>query len=193
MTKHNKKCSIDGCDRKHHAKSWCQLHYGRWFRNGDPEFASYVKTETPEESFALRTEWQGDCLIWTGSRSKHGYGVIRVDGRLVYIHHYTWERANGPIPEGMKIDHKNHCDPACCNVDHLRLATAAQNNYNRSGANKGSKSGIRNIYPQRDKWQVLVQKEGKLHYFGVYDDLDEAAEVAEQSRRNLFGEFAGRN
>lgn len=29
-------CSIENCDRPHYGRGWCQLHYGRWHRHGDP-------------------------------------------------------------------------------------------------------------------------------------------------------------
>jgi hypothetical protein len=29
-------CSIDGCQRPHLARGWCNLHYKRWWENGDP-------------------------------------------------------------------------------------------------------------------------------------------------------------
>ena len=193
MTEHNKRlCSIVGCDKTYLARGWCAKHYTRWLNHGDPEFVTFVITETPEEAFALRTEWQGDCLIWTGTKTKEGYGRIHVNGKSQLVHRYAWERVNGPIPEGMFIDHKDHCDEACVNVDHLRLATNAQNSYHRSGAGKDSKSGIRNVHPHKGKWRVRVWKNGKCHNFGVYDDLDEAAGVAEAAREELFGAYAGK-
>src|SRR5699024_990034 len=193
MTEHNKRlCSIDGCHKQSRARGWCIMHYKRWKRNGDPEPVSYVKTETPEEAFALRTEWQGDCLIWTGSKTKEGYGRIKFNGRVQRAHRYAWERVNGPIPDGMFIVRKDHCSTSCVNSDHLRLATVAQNASHRNGAGKGSKSGIRNVYPHRSKWRVQVVKEGKQHFFGSYDDLDEAAEVAQAAREELLGAYAGK-
>lgn len=29
-------CTIEGCDRKHKARGWCELHYGRWRFLGTP-------------------------------------------------------------------------------------------------------------------------------------------------------------
>src|SRR5699024_1461993 len=43
----------------------------------------YASHRTPEESFAARTEWQGDCIVWTGHRYGIGYGSIWVDSKNV--------------------------------------------------------------------------------------------------------------
>lgn len=32
-----RRCSVDGCDSVHYAKSYCVMHYQRWRRHGDPE------------------------------------------------------------------------------------------------------------------------------------------------------------
>ena len=32
----NRTCAVEGCDRSARTRGWCQAHYFRWRRNGDP-------------------------------------------------------------------------------------------------------------------------------------------------------------
>jgi hypothetical protein len=32
----DRRCTIDGCRRRHHARGWCSSHYQRWKAYGDP-------------------------------------------------------------------------------------------------------------------------------------------------------------
>jgi hypothetical protein len=29
-------CAVEGCDREVRARGWCNMHYARWYRHGDP-------------------------------------------------------------------------------------------------------------------------------------------------------------
>ena len=184
-------CSIEGgCERKHYARGLCRYHYNIWY-NTEGVYADKIRQyQDPEEAFAARTEWQGDCLIWTGGVDGDGYGSIVDNGNTVGAHRYAWERVYGEIPEGKSVDHKDHCSKACVNTKHLRLATRQQNNWNRGKHN--SSSGHRNVYKKGNKWVVQIRKDYKLHNFGAYSNLEEAAKVAEEKRLELYGEFAGR-
>lgn len=67
-----------------------------------------------------------------------GYGQVRFEERTRDVHRLVWEWENGPIPEGMEIDHRCH-DPkvctlrndcphrACQNTAHMKLVTHAEN------------------------------------------------------------------
>ena len=49
----------------------------------------------------------GRCWIWTGNPSED-YGRIKIGGagrRSLAVHRLSWTIANGPIPEGLDIDH----------------------------------------------------------------------------------------
>ena len=107
-------------------------------------------------------------------------------------HRYAWEREHGTIPDGVFIDHICQ-NPPCVNVEHLRLATIQENNFHRAGPTKGNKySGLRNVYPKNSGWMVRLKKYGKPHYFGTFNTIEEAAQVAAKAREKLFGEYAGK-
>ena len=69
---------------------------------------------------------RGDCIEWTGTKFKSGYGEVHHRGKHWRAHRLAWTMANGPIPDGLHVLHS--CDnPACCKLEHLRLGTAAEN------------------------------------------------------------------
>lgn len=189
LKKTNPRCFVQGCDKTTIAKDMCSKHLTRWMKYGDVK-AGGRKYRSPEDRFNARTEWQGDCLVWTGSKCPAGYGSMWLDGQHVKPHRYIWEKANGPIPDDMQIDHI--CwNTSCCNVRHLRLATREENNAYRSGRGRKSATGYRNVYKHDNKFVAKVKKEGVSHYLGTFETVEAAAKAAAEARRDLFGEFAG--
>lgn len=83
-----------------------------------------------------------DCWEWTGAL-RNGYGVIRIDGKVVYAHRFSYELHYGPLPEGECALHK--CDNRkCCNPYHLFGGTKGDNNrdtYAKGRGKGGSKKG----------------------------------------------------
>ena len=167
------------------------MHYARWRTHGDP-----MKTKKfldPDAAIAARTAHEGDCTIYTTSHDHKGYAYIKIAGVLRKVHRYVWERDRGPIPEGMQIDHQCF-NKACFNLDHLRLVTNQQNQSSANGARRNNRSsGIRNVHKAGPgKYKVAMRRHGVDHYFGQFATLEEAADVAEQGRKMLFGKYAGR-
>jgi hypothetical protein len=54
------------------------------------------------------------CWLWTGCTNNHGYGTVSVGNQSQYVHILMWEHFNGPVPEGLELDHLCRT-PACCN------------------------------------------------------------------------------
>ena len=139
------------------------------------------------ERLAKRSVQVGTCMEWTGSKTHDGYGQMRIGGVLYLTHRLAWTEAHGPIPAGMVIDHMCH-NKSCVYTPHLRLATRKQNNENKAGAYRTSKSGVRGVCwdKQKCKWRVEVRHNKKAHFAGYFDDLEEAGETARQLRLKLF-------
>lgn len=80
---------------------------------------------------------RGDCLEWTGSLDRYGYGKIGLQGRVEKAHRLSWLLHRGVIPDGLVVRHD--CDnPRCVRIDHLRLGTQADNVADRERRGRGA-------------------------------------------------------
>ena len=121
-------CKVEGCEKKHHAKGFCVMHYTRMKRHGDllPRHNPPPKPikERFEENYTPVPE--SGCWLWTGCVKAHGYGVIFIKNKTQYAHRVSWELHRGPIPDGLFVLH--HCDvPSCVNPEHLFTGTQKDN------------------------------------------------------------------
>jgi hypothetical protein len=67
-----------------------------------------------------------DCIEWTGHRNNCGYGCRSRRTGAGLVHRQAWIDAHGSIPPGMEVMHLCN-NPACYNVEHLRLGTHREN------------------------------------------------------------------
>ncbi len=146
QVKQTQLCNAPGCLREQAAIGLCNGH--RWQKRkglpfgplqpfcprrpkGSPPKIEYDEAPCP------RSDLDGPCFIFRGRKNEDGYGMVHANKKSVSVHKYVWERDNGPVPNGLEIDHQCRVR-ACCNTNHLRVVTHKVNvteNYVRVSAN----------------------------------------------------------
>lgn len=94
-----------------------------------------------------------------GCIGSHGYYQIGCRQRGVLLaHRVIWEMVNGPIPDGLEVDHKDR-NRLNNLLGNLRLVSSAGNSENTS-VHKDNKVGHKNISPHQNGYMVEVCRLG---------------------------------
>lgn len=180
-------CDKESCERKHLAQGLCKSHYEVAKRTGRiPTIVTHFRG-TIQERLEFYSERSGDCIVWTGGRSREGYGKIRHPGRGRHAHQVAYELAHGPVPLGHVIDHRCR-NRACINPDHLRPATAKTNAENLQGPTARNSTGYLGVSRAvgRNKYRAAVKHHGVNYFLGNFDTAEEAGEACKAKRLELF-------
>lgn len=106
--------------------------------------------KTPAQRFAAKVDATGPlplirgvlgpCHLWTGSLNNKGYGTFWAHGHTVKAHRYAYEQANGPIPDGLEIDHR--CRRRNCVAPHHLDAVTHRVNILRSANHVAARAAV---------------------------------------------------
>lgn len=123
-----------------------------------------------------------------GSKRVDGYRAIKVDGVKYKEHRLAWLYMTGEWPVH-QIDHINlvRDDNRWSN---LREADHASNMRNCRERRHGS-SGVKGVswHKRRERWSAQIRVDGKLHYLGLFADINEAAAAYAAASERYHGEF----
>ena len=102
----------------------------------------------------------------------------------------VWFAVNGPIPQGMQINHINH-NTLDDKITNLELVTCQQNSWYRRKS-KGNTSGFKGVsYNKREKkYESRIRTAGKRIFLGYYYTPEEAARAYDEAAREYYGKFA---
>lgn len=121
-----------------------------------------------------------------------GYVDDKWKSRSVYMHRYILDIQD----KNIKVDHINHdtLDNRRCNI---RAISNNKNTKNRIKANKNGTTGIRNVswINSAKKYLVQFQVDGKNTCFGRFnkDEFDKACKLANKLRKELYGDYGGKD
>ncbi|MBA4183030.1 MAG: HNH endonuclease [Acidobacteria bacterium] len=133
------------------------------------------------------------CYLANYGASKHitGYAA-RSDytngKKTIYLHKFL---LNPPV--GLKVDHING-NGLDCRKENLRIATVAQNCFNRAIA-IDSTSGFKGVYwkPAHKKFVASITVQGKQKHLGLFNSAVDAAMCYDRHARLYYGDFAAVN
>jgi hypothetical protein len=107
-----------------------------------------------------------------------------VDGKpkykMIYLH-----RVIAGDEKGKYIDHINH-DSLDNRKSNLASVDNKTNVTNRKTHNRNSKTGVRNVSYSHNKYIVQIQIDGKNTRMGSFDNLEDAAKLAEECRKKYY-------
>ena len=137
-------CRIAECGEPAFGNALCAMHYARVRRTGSadgirrrtgrprtsPEarFWSMVSKDGP---IPVHRPELGSCWTWVGNKGGSHTKYIRFTlggryGKTTSAHRFSYELANGPIPDGLTVDHLCR-NTSCVNPSHLEAVTGRVN------------------------------------------------------------------
>jgi len=140
-------CSIEGCGKRVRARGWCNAHWIRWKKYGEPLAGNPTLRGEPLRFFqeTVLPFDSNECLAWPYAKSS-GYGTLWFNGRLRRVSRLVCEARNGPPPtsqhEAAHECGKGH--EGCVNPRHLAWKTSRENKADQlvhGTRNRGERQG----------------------------------------------------
>lgn len=188
-----KTCTVEECDGKRVGRGYCNRHWLKWRRYGDPlgsfdwpsrmdRFLALTNKDAPPPSDMPEL---GNCWNWVGFINGPGYGMFNMGSGTIVSSRAAWILFNGEIPNGMVIDHVCR-NRKCVNPSHLRTVTRGQNSKHRDSQSSTS-SGYRGVYFDKEsgRWRANATFKYKRYHIGYFDDVEDAAEAVRNFRNQI--------
>lgn len=119
---------------------------------------------TADEASRFRSKYAvstNGCWLWQGPLDRDGYGTFYLRRRNRRANRVGWFSANGPIPDGMVVNHTCR-SRSCVNPQHLNLITPTDNSL-RDSASLGYVNSQKTTCPRNHTYDGVYvnRKTGK--------------------------------
>lgn len=189
-------CSLDSCDKKHYCKDYCEYHYRKFRKYGDPE-AKRRRREIHGLNKLYPREYQAWCAMKSRVRAttSNYYPSYRQRGIKVCD---RWEESFRAFFEDMgqrpspqhsldRINNDGNYEPSNC-----RWAVVNVQNWNRR-RNKRNTSGFVGVKQKGLGWEARIFVNRKYFILGRFGDIEEAALMYDRAAIFFRGDYADTN
>lgn len=179
-----RKCSVEGCNNIHLAKTFCTKHYTRYRRYGD--VYKNKNDGSGHSNHPLYHTWHRMIMrcenIKCSDYKNYGYRGIKVCPRWRGVPMGFWNFVEdmGERPEGMTLDRENVNGPY--SPDNCRWATKREQASNRRQKNKTGFTGVSKSW---NKYQASIHVDGSTIYLGLFNTLEEASQAYRQAEKKF--------
>lgn len=139
------------------------------------------KKPASDRFFSFVVKQENGCWLWTGCKTRGGYGSFRNEkGKTENAHRWAYRVFIGSVPEGLELDHLCR-NRSCVNPHHLEPVTRYENTI------RGMKGILRphkaskyvGVYwtERLHKWNSHVKINGKNYHLGHFSSEEDAHQV----------------
>ena len=128
-----KSCIVLGCNRVSITREYCEAHYRRFLRYGDPLGGSSYKGEPLSWLRSAVLIETNECIDWPYGKSNNGRGTVHWEGKNRIVYHIVLILV-GRKPPLPPLETRHTCGRGrygCINPAHLIVGTHQENTEDR--------------------------------------------------------------